>query len=358
MTKKIIFLFVCLTLILSGCIQKKAEQKQEDTNKEPAQEQTQKLGQTGMANPASVYCQESGGQLTIKNKKVGEEDYGQYGICLFDDNRQCEEWALFHGYCPKGGLKITGYDSEEQIYCAIIGGQVEMEKNLCAFNNGAECNIDELYIGVCNQHFNEPATDWQYKKYPEAKVLIGYLNNNIYLTDENEAKGNKTLGLTVAVQEINAIPTEATLGYDQATAKSDVASLAKGEYGDKKIDFAVTGSEKVIKISNSYAKEFTVLGRFEVCDTTFERIAIFYNNGYQIIIKLSGDREKIIEANPTYFFKDSTNCDDELIWNYKDTQNGNMQEKFYQDLSAGNLSGAAADWYNTFDRIIEAIIIQ
>ena len=36
-------------------------------------------------------------------------DGGQYGICFFDDNRQCEEWALLRGDCPVGGLKVTGY---------------------------------------------------------------------------------------------------------------------------------------------------------------------------------------------------------------------------------------------------------
>jgi len=358
MSKKIIFLFICLTLILSGCIQKNTNQAQESANKEPAKEQVKEPGQMGMANPASVYCQESGGQLTIKNKKVGEKNYGQYGICTFTDNRQCEKWALFHGYCPKGGLKITGYDNEEQIYCAIIGGQVEMDKNLCIFNNGAECDIDDIYVGACNQHFNEPTTDWQYKKYPEAKVLIGYLNNEVYFSNEDEAKDDKLLGLTIAAQEINSILVEETMGYDRATSKSDAASLVKGEYGDKQIDFAVAGSQKVVKLNNGYAKEFIVLGRFEVCDTTLERIAIFYNNGYQIIIKLTGDREKIIKENPEYFSKDNANCGDELIWDYKNAQDENMQEKFYQALSTGKLKGEAADWYNTFNQIIEAIIIQ
>ena len=44
---------------------------------------------------------------------------GQYGVCMFEDNRQCEEWALMHGDCPVGGLKITGYENEAEVYCAI-----------------------------------------------------------------------------------------------------------------------------------------------------------------------------------------------------------------------------------------------
>ena len=47
----------------------------------------------GMANPASVNCTTKGGTLEIRQDGSG----GQYGVCLFEDNRQCEEWALFNG---------------------------------------------------------------------------------------------------------------------------------------------------------------------------------------------------------------------------------------------------------------------
>ncbi|HNW55685.1 MAG TPA: DUF333 domain-containing protein [bacterium] len=73
----------------------------------------------GLANPASTNCIEKGGRLEIKTKTDG----GQYGVCYFEDNRQCEEWALLRGECPVGGVKITGYDNEDQSYCAITGGQ-------------------------------------------------------------------------------------------------------------------------------------------------------------------------------------------------------------------------------------------
>lgn len=73
----------------------------------------------GLANPASTNCVDKGGRLEIKTKADGS----QYGICYFEDNRQCEEWALLRGECPVGGVKITGYDNEDQSYCAITGGQ-------------------------------------------------------------------------------------------------------------------------------------------------------------------------------------------------------------------------------------------
>lgn len=57
-----------------------------------------------IANPASKYCLEQGGQLSI----VESGDGGQYSICLLEDNRQCEEWAFFRGECPAGGPEVTG----------------------------------------------------------------------------------------------------------------------------------------------------------------------------------------------------------------------------------------------------------
>lgn len=44
----------------------------------------------GMPNPASVHCTEQGGRSEIRTANDG----GQFGVCLFNDGRQCEEWAL------------------------------------------------------------------------------------------------------------------------------------------------------------------------------------------------------------------------------------------------------------------------
>jgi putative hemolysin len=48
-----------------------------------------------IANPASVHCEEQGGTVEIV-----ETDDGQVGICVFDDGRECEEWAYYRqGVC-------------------------------------------------------------------------------------------------------------------------------------------------------------------------------------------------------------------------------------------------------------------
>lgn len=62
----------------------------------------------GMANPASVYCVDQGGKPEIR-----EGEGGQYGMCVFADGRQCDEWGFFRsGVCGDpsdgGGANVDG----------------------------------------------------------------------------------------------------------------------------------------------------------------------------------------------------------------------------------------------------------
>ena len=54
---------------------------------------------TGMPNPASVYCEEQGGTLELR-----DTDEGQIGICVFDDGSECEEWAFYRDECGPGEI--------------------------------------------------------------------------------------------------------------------------------------------------------------------------------------------------------------------------------------------------------------
>lgn len=50
-----------------------------------------------IANPASVFCIENEGKLEMRKDSAG----GEYGVCIFKDNNECEEWAFFRGECGK-----------------------------------------------------------------------------------------------------------------------------------------------------------------------------------------------------------------------------------------------------------------
>ncbi len=135
----IAILFVAATL-LTGCLPK--------TTSEPTEPSV------GIANPASENCVKQGGELSIQKSGSG----GEYGICMFEDNRQCEEWAMFRGDCPVGGIKITGYITPAAVYCAISGGDYEVtgesntdnEQGKCTFKNGKSCDVWEYYNGKCS----------------------------------------------------------------------------------------------------------------------------------------------------------------------------------------------------------------
>lgn len=107
-----------------------------------------------LANPASVNCTDQGGTLVIQTRGDG----GQYGICLFEDNRQCEEWAMLRGNCPVGGIKVTGYTTPAATYCAITGGTytitgnsgAEDEQGECTLPGGAVCDAWAYYNGTCS----------------------------------------------------------------------------------------------------------------------------------------------------------------------------------------------------------------
>ena len=52
----------------------------------------------GLPNPASAYCEEQDGTVDIRSDEAGN----QYGICVFTDGSECDEWAYYRGECAPG----------------------------------------------------------------------------------------------------------------------------------------------------------------------------------------------------------------------------------------------------------------
>jgi putative hemolysin len=118
-------------------------------------------------NPALLNCLDKKGILAIQNRGDG----GEYGVCIFEDNRQCEEEALFKGECPARGLKITGYVTQAAQYCVITGGSYKIshppenkyydfilqyllpthEDGTCTFKNDKACNVWDYFNGKCSK---------------------------------------------------------------------------------------------------------------------------------------------------------------------------------------------------------------
>lgn len=109
--------------------------------------------QPQLANPASVNCVQQGGRLTIERRPDG----GEFGVCVFADNYQCEEWALLRGECPRSGLRVTGYVTPAGRYCALTGGRYSVvsapgatpEQGTCTLPKGNSCAADAYFAGTC-----------------------------------------------------------------------------------------------------------------------------------------------------------------------------------------------------------------
>jgi len=122
-----------------------------------------------IANPASENCVKHGGKLVILKRRDG----GEYGVCMFQDDRQCEEWAMFRGECPIGGIKTSVNMTPAERFCVITGGKYQLSSNrspdkeqgVCIFNNGKTCDVWDYYDGRCNPNtddrqlvYNDPFT--------------------------------------------------------------------------------------------------------------------------------------------------------------------------------------------------------
>lgn len=100
-------------------------------------------------NPASQNCIEKGGTLTILKRGDG----GQYGVCLFPDGKQCEEWALFRGDCPVGGVAIPDSSTSEESYCLITGGIILDDPTQCHLPTEKICPLKNFYLGIAHRAF-------------------------------------------------------------------------------------------------------------------------------------------------------------------------------------------------------------
>lgn len=129
-----LFVVLLVTLAAAGC----------SSTAEPAQ----------MANPASEYCIEQGGQVDIRKNVDG----GEVGYCQFDDGSECEEWSFFRGDCQKGEFPTsTQIANPAAVYCSEQGGAYEIRTHedggqygVCLFDDGSECDAWDFFRGDCS----------------------------------------------------------------------------------------------------------------------------------------------------------------------------------------------------------------
>jgi putative hemolysin len=96
---------------------------------------------TGIANPASVYCEQNGGKTKITTDPRGN----QLGFCVLPDGTECDEWAYYKGDC------VSPQTSNETnlvlLYCEKAGGKIQTitdpmggQLHNCLMPNGQLCS--------------------------------------------------------------------------------------------------------------------------------------------------------------------------------------------------------------------------
>lgn len=190
----------------------------------------------------------------------------------------------------------------------------------------------------------EVSLEPQVKKYEDKKIGFSFVYpESVTLVD---TATNTSRGLRLRVEKNKIDELDGTIGYDKKTALLDQEALKAGEYGEE-LDWPIQSSKNFLAVNGINAKEFTVLGRFEVCDVTFERKLIFYLNNYQVILTLYGDKESIISSMPEYFTLDEKNCGKNMIWK--------GQDSFYKALETKDGSVVAQFWFDSFNNIVQTI---
>ncbi len=76
-----------------------------------------------IANPASVYCEKQGYTLETRTDTEGN----QYGVCIFKDGSECDEWAYFRGECAPGGQHPTTENKAVEAAKVLLANELKVD---------------------------------------------------------------------------------------------------------------------------------------------------------------------------------------------------------------------------------------
>jgi putative hemolysin len=118
----------------------------------------------GMPNPASKYCVDQGFKLEMRKDAQGNE----YGVCIFDDGSECDEWAFFRGECGQDKVKqapSTYLANPAAVFCDEQGYRYETRKDdqgneygVCIFDDNVECDAWAFFRGECGANYAKNLT--------------------------------------------------------------------------------------------------------------------------------------------------------------------------------------------------------
>jgi putative hemolysin len=116
----------------------------------------------GLPNPASAYCEEQGGRLDMRTADDGSE----YGLCIFTDGSECEEWTFYRGECEPGTKFMGRSDPRDPIltlapYAAFPGQEIAVTGTGFVPEISIALRLGAPNAGLSNQNLATIVTDDQ-----------------------------------------------------------------------------------------------------------------------------------------------------------------------------------------------------
>jgi len=153
--KTVSIVIVLSLLVLAACTTKTLQPVPGTATPKPA-----------ITNPAAANCEMEGYRYQIRTTADGS----QYGVCIFPDESECEEWAFFRGECapvpenPASGTDNSQITNPASVNCEQKGGSLETrtaadgsQAGVCVFPDGSECDEWALFRDECAPGSNMPS---------------------------------------------------------------------------------------------------------------------------------------------------------------------------------------------------------
>lgn len=139
-----------------------------------------------MASPAAVYCEEQGGTIELRS-----DENGAYGVCIFPDGSECEEWAFFRGECSPGGEEAE-------------------EEDLAGVSMAREAALDYIFDQYGEGVFPAPGSNWTVER--TSGEVLGWVEYRFTAGDVAVTVGHAVVPPEQMVYEVTVA--ETTTGFE------------------------------------------------------------------------------------------------------------------------------------------------
>jgi eight-cysteine-cluster-containing protein len=196
----------CLQLTSCKCINGECKWEENDAYLECMENLN-----VGIANPASVYCEEQGYDLEMRT-----DENGSYGVCIFPDGSECEEWSFFRRECNY--TLLTQITEEEAI---SIANQTEEVQEFLKLYPDANLTTD---LDPCCPEIRVGGGDCECPPEPRYGWVVTYYKGDDWSSAKSTAVRiaiNSTSGEILAkYPKLEYIRNETYCEYDEDCVKS------------------------------------------------------------------------------------------------------------------------------------------